>query len=228
MSYEPVANPAPLAQPPARTGHSLGVAGLILCFLVPPVGLLLCVIALAVSRRSGFRNRPAMTGLILTLVGHALIVILLLVLDPLFMGDVTLPEGAVGPLVGFAVLIIIMDVGIVLGTALVLALFRYVLRPTIFKNRVRTSISLAILIPLGAFAVYVYREEIVVVATILGSMLLLSIVGIIGLSLMGSTSSSSRGGPLQGEDTGGYCPHNVPHGLMCTECVGGRSALGSS
>jgi len=188
---------------------------------------MLCIIALGVSRQSGFKNRPGLIGLVLTLVGHALVVAALLLLDPLMTNSVVLstgggiPEGVIGPFAGLAIIIIIMDVGVIVITLLVRAVFRYVLRPTIFRTRTRTAISLAILIPMGAFAIYIYQDELVVVLSVLGSMLMLSLLGIIGLALMGAGSASGSTTSVQPGRYGASretCAHGTPWSESCLFC----------
>jgi hypothetical protein len=59
--------PPPFAQPEPAPSNGIAVAGLILAFLVPPVGLILSIIGLVKSGRAG-RRGVAVAGLVIGLV----------------------------------------------------------------------------------------------------------------------------------------------------------------
>jgi hypothetical protein len=61
------AAPAPAATPGAHNpGHGLGIAGLILAFFIPLVGLILSLIAKSKSKAAGMSNGVAKAGVILS------------------------------------------------------------------------------------------------------------------------------------------------------------------
>lgn len=64
------APPAPPAPAPAASepGKGLGIAGLVLAFFIPLVGLILSIIARSQSKKAGVPNTPATVGLILSIV----------------------------------------------------------------------------------------------------------------------------------------------------------------
>ena len=52
----------------ATAGKTLGIVGLILAFLAPPIGLILSIVALVQSKNAGVKNTLAKVGLILSIV----------------------------------------------------------------------------------------------------------------------------------------------------------------
>lgn len=58
----PAYQPAPAASQP---GKVLGIVGLILAFIIPPVGLILGIVALVQSKKAGAKNGIALTAIIL-------------------------------------------------------------------------------------------------------------------------------------------------------------------
>jgi hypothetical protein len=64
--------PPPFAQPAAKPGNGVAVAGLILAFLAPPIGLILSIIGLVKSGRAG-RRGVAIAGLVISLVLNGII-----------------------------------------------------------------------------------------------------------------------------------------------------------
>lgn len=68
QSYQAAAPAAPAYQPaPAASqpGKVLGIVGLILAFIIPPVGLILGIVALVQSKKAGAKNGIALTAIIL-------------------------------------------------------------------------------------------------------------------------------------------------------------------
>lgn len=68
QSYQAAAPAAPADQPaPAASqpGKVLGIVGLILAFIIPPVGLILGIVALVQSKKAGAKNGIALTAIIL-------------------------------------------------------------------------------------------------------------------------------------------------------------------
>lgn len=59
---------APAVYGQSVPGKGLGIAGLILAFLAPPLGLLLSIIAKVQSSKAGFKNGPAKAGIILGII----------------------------------------------------------------------------------------------------------------------------------------------------------------
>ena len=49
-------------------GRGLGIAGLVLAFLIPPLGLILSIVAKVQSRKAGARNGVATAGIIVSIV----------------------------------------------------------------------------------------------------------------------------------------------------------------
>lgn len=76
---DPAAQPAaPAAPAPAAAasvaagdypGKTLGIVGLILSFLAAIVGLIVSAIALSKSKKAGFKNTPAVVGLVIGILG---------------------------------------------------------------------------------------------------------------------------------------------------------------
>ena len=65
--------PAPAAQPVVVTdgpvpGRGLGIAGLIIDFFIPVLGLILSIVAKVQSGRAGVRNTPATVGIVLGII----------------------------------------------------------------------------------------------------------------------------------------------------------------
>jgi hypothetical protein len=79
--------PAPAAQPVVVTnapvpGRSLGIAGLIIDFFIPILGLILSIVAKVQSGRANVRNTPATVGIVLGIIftiGYVILIIVLAV-----------------------------------------------------------------------------------------------------------------------------------------------------
>ncbi|MHA7264393.1 DUF4190 domain-containing protein [Arthrobacter sp. TMN-37] len=56
-------------------GRTLGIVGLILAFLISPVGLIISIIAMVRARIEGTRTGTALAGIIVGLIGTVLLVI---------------------------------------------------------------------------------------------------------------------------------------------------------
>lgn len=56
---------APVAENPGKT---LGIVGLVLAFVANIVGLIVSIIALNKSKKAGFKNGPALAGIIISIV----------------------------------------------------------------------------------------------------------------------------------------------------------------
>lgn len=64
----------------ATAGKTLGIVGLILAFLAPPIGLILSIVALVQSKNAGVKNTLAKVGLILSIVFIVLGIIIAVVI----------------------------------------------------------------------------------------------------------------------------------------------------
>lgn len=73
QAYQPA--PAPGAFP----GKGLGIAGLVLAFLMPLIGLILSLVAKSQSKKAGVKNTPATVGVIVSIVLLVIEVIALIV-----------------------------------------------------------------------------------------------------------------------------------------------------
>ncbi|MFT4030144.1 MAG: hypothetical protein QM675_09740, partial [Protaetiibacter sp.] len=65
----PPAAAPPAAAPVSYPGKTLGIVGLILAFLAAIVGLIVSAIALSQSKKAGYKNTPALVGLIIGILG---------------------------------------------------------------------------------------------------------------------------------------------------------------
>jgi hypothetical protein len=89
MTASPTPQPAmgaPMAAPVAsgqNPGHGMGIAGLVLAFLAPLIGLILSIIAMNKSKKAGMKNGLALAGII---VGSINVVVGLIVGSLLVMG----------------------------------------------------------------------------------------------------------------------------------------------
>lgn len=74
----------PYGAPREDPGKTLGIVGLVLCFVVPLAGLIVSIIGKKKSRVAGFTNTPAKVGVILgwifTIVGLVLAIIYIVVI----------------------------------------------------------------------------------------------------------------------------------------------------
>ena len=66
----------PAAEDPGKT---LGIVGLILSFFTAVIGLIVSAIALSKSKKAGFKNTPALVGVIIGAIGTVFAVILIIV-----------------------------------------------------------------------------------------------------------------------------------------------------
>lgn len=64
----PAAQPAPAA-PGADPGKTLGIVGLVLSILAAIVGLIISIVAFNKSKKAGFKNVPALVGIIIGILG---------------------------------------------------------------------------------------------------------------------------------------------------------------
>ena len=71
--------PAPYYQQPAAEdpGKTLGIIGLVGAFLLPLVGLIISIIGFNKSKKAGFRNIPALVGIIIGAIGTVTYVIII-------------------------------------------------------------------------------------------------------------------------------------------------------
>ena len=79
----PAPTPAPAAAP-VSDGRTLGIVGLVLAFLFSLAGLIVSLIARGQSKRAGVPNGPATAGIIISIIGLVLYVILIIVWVMLF------------------------------------------------------------------------------------------------------------------------------------------------
>lgn len=63
---------APVAENPGKT---LGIVGLVLAFVANIVGLIVSIVALNKSKKAGFKNGPALAGIIISIVSIVITVI---------------------------------------------------------------------------------------------------------------------------------------------------------
>lgn len=71
----PAAAPAATGENPGKT---LGIVGLILAFFVNVAGLIVSIIALNKSKKAGFKNGPALAGIIVSIVSIVIGVIIII------------------------------------------------------------------------------------------------------------------------------------------------------
>jgi hypothetical protein len=63
--YPPQGNQQPYGAPPAEDpGKTLGIVGLVLSFFTALIGLIISIVAYRQSKKAGFRNTPALVGII--------------------------------------------------------------------------------------------------------------------------------------------------------------------
>lgn len=90
--------PAPAAAP-VVPGKTLGIVALVLAFLAPLIGAILGFVAKAQSKPAGVKNTPAtaaiVIGLILTVVGIFVFVVLPIILAAAGLGTCTVTVGGV-------------------------------------------------------------------------------------------------------------------------------------
>jgi len=84
MSEVPPAAPAPEPVPVvavSKPGRGLGIAGLILAIIpfTQLIGLVLSIIGLVISRRAGFKNGPAVAGIIVAIIVGIIIIVISIV-----------------------------------------------------------------------------------------------------------------------------------------------------
>ncbi len=68
---DPYASSAPMGYAPSAAvdpGRTLGIVGLVLAFIVSLAGIIVSAIALSRSKKAGYKNGIALTGLILSIV----------------------------------------------------------------------------------------------------------------------------------------------------------------
>jgi len=61
------AAPAPVPVAASGPGKTLGIVGLILAFIAPPLGLILSIVAKVQSRGAGIKNTPATVGIVISI-----------------------------------------------------------------------------------------------------------------------------------------------------------------
>jgi hypothetical protein len=66
----------PAAEDPGKT---LGIVGLILSFFTALIGLIISAVALSKSRKAGFKNTPALVGIIIGALGTIGVIIAIIV-----------------------------------------------------------------------------------------------------------------------------------------------------
>ncbi|MBJ2122422.1 DUF4190 domain-containing protein [Arthrobacter sp. MSA 4-2] len=57
------------------SGRALSITGVVLAFLISPVGLIISIVAMVKARRSGTGNGLALAGIIVGLLGTAILVV---------------------------------------------------------------------------------------------------------------------------------------------------------
>jgi hypothetical protein len=85
--YQPTSNQPVGATPPGAPyqqtgaedpGKTLGIVGLILSFFTALIGLIVSAIALSKSKKAGFKNTPALVGVIIGAIGTVIAIILII------------------------------------------------------------------------------------------------------------------------------------------------------
>ncbi|HEU4806911.1 MAG TPA: hypothetical protein VFT01_01500 [Homoserinimonas sp.] len=66
---------APVAENPGKT---LGIVGLVLAFVANIVGLIVSIIALNKSKKAGFKNGPALAGIIISIISIVIVAIIII------------------------------------------------------------------------------------------------------------------------------------------------------
>ena len=77
--YAPAYGPPLTAVPAVDPARTLGVVGLVLSFVAGVVGLVLSAVAYRRSKRAGFRNVPALVGIIVGVLSTVAVVVALVV-----------------------------------------------------------------------------------------------------------------------------------------------------
>jgi hypothetical protein len=72
---------APIPAPPGTDypGKTLGIVGLILSFFTTIIGLIISAVALSQSKKAGFKNTPALVGVIIGSIGVVVGIIIAIV-----------------------------------------------------------------------------------------------------------------------------------------------------
>ncbi len=67
----------PVAAPPGvdYPGKTLGIVGLVLSFFTALVGFVISIVALQQSRKAGYKNTPALVGVIIGIVSTVIVII---------------------------------------------------------------------------------------------------------------------------------------------------------
>lgn len=76
--YPPQPPQQPYTMPPATEdpGKTLGIIGLILSFFTALIGMIVSIIAFRMSKKAGFKNTPALIGIIIGAIGTLIGVII--------------------------------------------------------------------------------------------------------------------------------------------------------
>ncbi|GAA3745953.1 hypothetical protein GCM10022239_21920 [Leifsonia bigeumensis] len=78
-------------------GRGLGIAGLVLAFLIPPLGLILSIVAKVRSSRAGIRNGVATAGIVVSIVVVILWIVGIVLAGSLLFGGILQTCAELGP-----------------------------------------------------------------------------------------------------------------------------------
>jgi hypothetical protein len=78
-------------------GRGLGIAGLVLAFLIPPLGLILSIVAKVQSSKAGVRNGVATAGIIVSIVVMILWIVGIVLGSTLLFGGIIQACAELGP-----------------------------------------------------------------------------------------------------------------------------------
>lgn len=79
--------PGQYGQPAVDPGKKMGIAGIILAFIWPIVGLILSIISMNKSKKAGFSNGPALAGTIISPIMMLLQIIMIIISVSLFLSE---------------------------------------------------------------------------------------------------------------------------------------------
>lgn len=78
-------------------GRGLGIAGLVLAFLIPPLGLILSIVAKVQSRKAGVKNGIATAGIIVSIVVIVLWIVGIALVSTMLFGGLVQACAELGP-----------------------------------------------------------------------------------------------------------------------------------
>ncbi len=76
QGYPQQGQPAYGGQPAEDPGRTLGIVGLVLSFFTAIIGLIISIVALRKSKKAGFKNTPALIGIIVGILSTVVAIII--------------------------------------------------------------------------------------------------------------------------------------------------------